>query len=197
MWERWWTNLCVAALVATFVALPACSNPTDEGPAVYAGVASGLVMAVLVEGDAFVAYTCGDETVLDANTAWFRGTLTATDQISVTDHPTSRLEMQVRDADISGRLETPGGTQTPVLARTDESEAGIFLAEDGDCRTALVAITTPAGIRTQGAHFCAETGPFFQVTPIRPVATLGDGVDVSFTDDTGPREVRLQRVAAR
>lgn len=179
------------ARTAVWLLIAGCSASTND-VASYAGSADGLLMSALVLDDAFVAYSCGDDGMLDANTAWFAGTVEEGRLVPRT-HETATLAADVDEARLVGTLETPSGAHAFELEEVG-ADGAIFLALEGGCRTALIAFRTSSGMRVQGAHFCADEGPFFQVTPIRPVTGLEDVVDVSFTDDTGLRELPLERV---
>lgn len=166
------------------------------GTAGVAGATAGdqVLGAAIWQGDEAILYTCGLGDTLSSSTAWTRsGVLAGTfesanapyDVVASLDEGRVRGTLvvgdEVRDLDL-----------LPVASAND---AGLFQRIDGECRTAAIAIRRAGEIVVQGAHFCRDAAPFFQVTPVRPVEFLRDTLRVRFFDGSETREVDLGRIA--
>ncbi|MEM7603809.1 MAG: hypothetical protein AAF411_00525 [Myxococcota bacterium] len=184
------------AFVTFALALGGCGSDSTEAATAFVGTtADGEVLIASFWGDdGAVFYACGRDATLDTSTAWVRVPRELEQRDVLFSAPSLEL-MATREDDALRAVLTRGDVSEMVQLAPIESdaEAGVFLREEGECRTAVIALPSEGGIRLQGAHFCAPGGPFFQVTPVRPVETLGDSLLVSFDDGGGIQELMLPR----
>jgi hypothetical protein len=183
----------LAALMALSAPLSGCDGPTEPAAAIFVGSAgSDVVAASIWDGDQVLVYTCGGDDSLEDATAWLVGERSGDTLEAVAGHFTV---VATREGDVvRGTFEHLAGTEPLELAAvTSLEDAGFFVATDGDCRTAAIAYRRAGIMTVQGAHFCSADGPFFQVTPVLPNELLGATLRVQFTDESGLRELNLER----
>ena len=183
----------LAVLVVLAAPLPGCGGDADPVASVFIGTAGGDVVAASIwDGDQVLVYTCGGDESLEDTTAWLVGTREG----DTLDATTGRFTLvATREGDVvRGTFGHDAGTEAlDLVAVTSAEDAGFFVATEGDCRTAAVAFRRAGVMTVQGAHFCSVDGPFFQVTPVLPDELLRNTLRVQFTDESGLRELNLER----
>jgi hypothetical protein len=181
------------ALAALLALLAGCGDHPAPVAAIFTGTAGGDVLAASIwDGDQVVVYTCGGEETLADRTAWVVGTRAGDTLEALTERFTL---VATREGEVVRGTFGHGAGTDPLELRaiTALEDAGLFVATEGDCRTAVIAFRRNGVMTVQGAHFCSADGPFFQVTPVLPVDTLRNELRVQFTDANGLRELNLER----
>ncbi|MEM9074757.1 MAG: hypothetical protein AAGE52_40045 [Myxococcota bacterium] len=178
-----------------FALLLSCSSDGGGDETFFVGtLRDGDVVAASVWRDEGVLlYSCGRDGTLASTTAWISGSPDGDARFVAADGPVN-VNVVRAGSMVSGELTDADGSESIALLPADDATAALFLNLEGPCRTAAIILREGDGFRTQGAHFCDPDGPFFQVTPVRPLPDLPAELEVSFDDGTGEQRVMLDRV---
>ncbi len=160
--------------------------------ALYTGELAGTdaVVAFAVEDDNVVGYVCGGETTMATHSRWFCEIASRRDDgllHVVKEEAAWTLDALISDTSVEGTVRSPDGTIYDVSAPLALPGAGLFADEVGGCSTGVIVIPGGDGEepRIQGTH-CADDYDYFeQVTPVRPVETELNHLDVVIGAD-GP-----------
>lgn len=131
---------------------------------------SDVAVAVVRDGANVVAYVCGGASTLESHTAWYQGEMQG--DRAVLRGPRGELAVAFDGDAVTGT----SGALSFRIART--SALGGLYEHRGACRTGVIVFSGANGdFAAQGAG-CDANGRRSQVTPIRPMELLADGLAV-------------------
>jgi len=154
-------HLATLTTISLVLLMTACGGPPDGGPpggpppadtsAVYVGQIDGsdALIAIVVEGDGFAAYTCGGEATWELLTGWYSGGIEGNRIDAVVGTTGWQLDATLADGswtgtltrlderfDVRAELAAPGTAAGLYLLDTANREAGLII--DNDLNTAGV-----------------------------------------------------------
>lgn len=131
---------------------------------------SDVAVAVVRDGSQVVAYVCGGDATLESHTAWYQGEMQG--DRAVLRGARGELSLAFERDAVRGAV----GVLAFRIERT--SALGGLYEHRGACRTGVIVFGGAEGdFAAQGAG-CDANGRRSQVTPIRPMELLADGLAV-------------------
>ncbi|MEM1032138.1 MAG: hypothetical protein AAF928_10450 [Myxococcota bacterium] len=181
---HWISTRWVSTVIAGVLAAGCSSSEVDSGTYVARLSAPDAWVAVAIEDDRAVAYTCGAGPDLTEQTRWMAGTVSDGRVVATRDG--WRIDLETSDDEtLTGSLTAPDGDTASVAAEVlpppggVDGLRGLLTSVVDGCRAGVII---DADGSARGA-FCTELGFLSQVTPVMPVQ---DAVDVLAVEALAP-----------